>query len=588
MKDLTRIKWLWNKLKGYRAMFLLGIFTTIIYNIMQLTVAVFTQNIVDRFLNEETGAYNLAHHRDEFIFLVVAMVGLTFIRTVIVYRSCMLYEKASQHVLCSTRTSLFKKIQHQDMRFYDEFRTGDLMTRLTGDLDSVRHTLAWTTRVFLESIVLFVSVACYFIYLNAKVALCVLSVSPLLMIITIRFKKKVAPLHENLREQLSQLNTAAQENIAGNRIVKAFAREDYEIKKFRERNDAYASANKKTILTNLRYFPLIELCADALTVILLLVGGLEMMHGRFTAGEYVAFACLTWAIAGPMRNMSNIFNEFQRFAAASTKIMELEASDSTIKESDNPVRIDGKLKGDIEFKNIAFSYGDGEVLEDISFHVKPGQTIAIMGKTGSGKTSLVNLIPRFYDPDQGEILIDGVNIREYPLQALRKNIGFATQDILLYSDTIDGNIAFGDIDMPEENVHRYARYSAADSFIKKLPVGYDTIIGERGVGLSGGQKQRVALARALAVEPSVLILDDTTSAVDMETEQYIQESLRKLDFTCTKIIIAQRISSTKDADLIIYLKDGKIEEMGTHQELLELKKNYYDIFMLQTGGESIG
>lgn len=302
----------------------------------------------------------------------------------------------------------------------------------------------------------------------------------------------------------------------------------------------------------------------------------------------MGFSCLTWAISGPMRNLSNIFNEFQRFVAASAKIIELENCEPTIVDPERPLIPEGPLKGDIEFRDVSFSYGECPVLNNISFHVKPGQTIAIMGETGSGKTSLVNLLPRFYDPDQGQVLIDGVDIREYNLQDLRMNIGFATQDILLYSDSIDGNIAFGDLHMPEEQVHRYAVISAADEFIRKLPQQYDTIIGERGVGLSGGQKQRISLARALSIEPAILILDDTTSAVDMETEQHIQKCLRELDFTCTKLIIAQRISSTRDADLILYMKDGKIVESGTHEELLRLKKNYYDIFQLQAGGDIDG
>lgn len=588
MKDSARIKWLWGKTKGYHKIYMWAIITTVIYSVMQLTVAMFSQNIVDTFFNEETGLYNLEHYRTKFFLMVFGMVALTFVRTNVVYRSCMLYEKVSQHVLCSVRTDLFHRIQHQDMRFYDKFRTGDLMTRLTGDIDSVRHTLAWTTRVSIDSLVLFLTVAGYFIYLNAKVALCVLAVSPLLLIITILFKRKVGPQHSELREQLSQMNTATQENIAGNRIVKAFAKEEYEIKKFEEKNKAYSKANKKTIITQLTYFPLIEICANGLTVILLLVGGLEMIHGNFTVGQYVGFSCLTWAIAGPMRNLSNIFNEFQRFAAASEKVMELEECLPTIVNPEKPVETKGKFKGEVEFRDISFSYGDNKVLDKISFTAKPGQTIAIMGETGSGKTSLINLIPRFYDPDAGEVLVDGVNICEYRLEDLRKNIGYAAQDILLYSDTIDGNIAFGDLDMSEEKVKKYAKLAAAEEFILKLPQKYDTIIGERGVGLSGGQKQRISLARALAIEPSILILDDTTSAVDLETEQYIQKSLDSLEFNCTKFIIAQRISSTKNADLILYLKDGKIAEMGTHEQLLALKQNYYDIYCLQMGGEDVG
>ena len=243
-----------------------------------------------------------------------------------------------------------------------------------------------------------------------------------------------------------------------------------------------------------------------------------------------------------------------------------------------------RLHGDVEFKDVTFKFGKHIVLDNVNFKIKAGQTVAIMGETGSGKTSLINLIPRFYDTNSGEVLVDGVNVRKRKLSQLRSQIGMATQDVLLFSDTIDGNIAYGDSDMSEEDVKHYAKLAAANEFVEKMPDGYETIVGERGVGLSGGQKQRLSLARALAIKPSILILDDTTSAVDMETEKYIQDSLRNLDFPCTKIIIAQRISSTKDADVIIILDDGKITEMGTHDELIAKKGYYYEVFKLQNDG----
>ena len=244
-----------------------------------------------------------------------------------------------------------------------------------------------------------------------------------------------------------------------------------------------------------------------------------------------------------------------------------------------------RFKGEVEFKNVSFTYADAKlpVLEHISFTAKPGQTIAIMGETGCGKTSLIHLIPRFYEPTEGEILVDGVNVNKLKLQQLRKNIGLATQDVLLYSDTIDGNIAYGDGTISKEEVVRFAKYSAASDFIAKMPEGYETIVGERGVGLSGGQKQRISLARALAVRPAILILDDTTSAVDLETEKEIQESLRNLDFPCTKIIIAQRISTTKDADQILIMQHGEITERGTHEELIKQGGYYAELVKLQAG-----
>ena len=268
--------------------------------------------------------------------------------------------------------------------------------------------------------------------------------------------------------------------------------------------------------------------------------------------------------------------------------MEIYFSEPIIVDKEDSIAHPGPFKGKVEFKHVSFKYDDGKlpVLKDISFVAEPGQTVAIMGETGCGKTSLINMIPRFYEPIEGEVLVDDVNVNDYRLTDLRKHIGLATQDVLLYSDTIEGNIAYGVTGLTAEQVVKFARYSAASEFIAKMPEGYDTIVGERGVGLSGGQKQRISLARALAIEPSILILDDTTSAVDMETEKEIQHSLKELDFPCTKLIIAQRISTTKSADKILVLQDGRITEEGSHEELIAKGGYYAELVKLQTGGEA--
>lgn len=256
-----------------------------------------------------------------------------------------------------------------------------------------------------------------------------------------------------------------------------------------------------------------------------------------------------------------------------------------IRDDENATALTEKSSGRVEFRNVSFSYPDGSipVLKNVSFTAEPGETVAIMGETGCGKTTLINLIPRFWDPSEGEVLLDGRKVSDIRLQDLRKNIGLATQDVLLYSDTIEDNIAYGDSRLTQKQVEKYAKLSAAQRFISDLTDGYETVIGERGVGLSGGQKQRISLARALAVRPAVLILDDTTSAVDMETEREIQDGLKKLDFNCTKIIIAQRISTTRSADKILVLQDGRVTEQGTHEELIRLKGYYYELVKLQTG-----
>ena len=584
----SKMRWLWENMKGYRALYVLGILGTVLYNVLQLAVPVFSEKIVDLFLTGKEAAENLSTNKELLIKLIVGMVLVTFLRTVVVYATCINFEGVSQNVLYRIRNFLFAKIEHQDMKFYDNYRTGDLMTRLTGDLDAVRHMIAWVVRMIVESFSLMFAAAVYFFYMDWRLALSLLAIAPFIFIIIVCFRNRVAPMHALLREKLSLMNTAAQENIAGNRVVKAFAREEYEKEKFDERNREFSETNQKTAFVWLHFYPYVETFANLLPVVLLLVGGIFLINGRLTMGQYVAFSGLTWALANPMRNLGGIMNEFQRFSAASKKVMEIYYSEPTIVDAPHPVEpSDSHLRGKIEFRDVSFSYEHRPVLHHISFTANPGQTIAIMGETGCGKTSLIQLIPRFYDPTQGQVLVDGVDVREYRLHDLRKNIGLATQDVLLYSDTIDGNIAYGDSNMSQERVRRFAGYSAAEEFILKMPEGYDTIVGERGVGLSGGQKQRISLARAMAIKPSILILDDTTSAVDLETEKHIQESLEHLEFTCTKIIIAQRISSTRKADRILVLKDGRIEEEGTHAELIAKKGYYYELVKLQGGEEML-
>ncbi|MGN0324978.1 MAG: ABC transporter ATP-binding protein [Lachnospiraceae bacterium] len=583
----TRMQWLWENMKGYRLAYAVGILGTIVYNALHLAVPYITQVIIDLFLTGENAQINLTTRQNLFFGLLAAMIAVTIFRTAVVYYTCMIFEKISQGVLYRIRNFLYDKIQRQDMKFYSAYRTGDLMTRLTGDLDAVRHMIAWVIRTITESLALVTATMIYFFLIDWRLALSILVIAPFLFGVIVLFNKKVAPRHALLREKLSGLNTATQENISGNRVVKAFAREDYEMEKFDRCNEEYSRTNIETALTWLEYYPYIETFADLMPVVLLVVGGTFIINGQITMGEYAAFSGLIWAITNPMRNLGSIMNEFQRFRTASAKVMEIYYSEPEIKDLPDALDRPERFAGKVEFRNVSFQYEDGDlpILTDISFTANPGETIAIMGETGCGKTSLIHLIPRFYEATQGTVLIDDIDVRKLKLKQLRKNIGLATQDVLLYSDTIDGNIAYGDSHMSQEQVVKFARYSAASDFIAKMPEGYDTIVGERGVGLSGGQKQRISLARALAVKPAILILDDTTSAVDLETEKMIQDGLRSLDFPCTKIIIAQRISTTKFADKILVLQNGRIMESGTHDELMKKHGYYYDVVTLQTGGQ---
>ena len=574
-------------MKGSRRNYIIALCLSVLCNGLYITAPYFQSKIIDNYISCENAVENLKNDRSGLLWLIAGMIGFTFIRTVFQYTCNMYYETASQGMIYKIRTHLFRKVENQDIAFYDRFRTGDLMTRLTGDLDMVRHMVSWVIKGAVESIALFTASMVYFFILDVPTALCILALTPFIFIIRRKLSRYAGPAYRQVRECSSALNTAAQENISGNRVVKAFAREEFEKEKFRKRDEQYRSANIKAAYVWLKYQPFIDVIAGSLSVVLLLVGGIFMIKRHLTMGQYVAISGLLWAVSNPMRSIGNYVNDFHRFVASAGKIIEVYYFAPMIVDREDASEPAERLRGDIEFKNVSFSIDGKKILDNISFDIKAGQTVAIMGATGSGKTSLINLIPRFYDTDEGEVLVDGKNVRLHRLHALRKNISIATQDVLLYSDTIDSNIAFGDTSLDEEYVRKCAELSCASEFIEELPDRYDTIVGERGVGLSGGQKQRISLARALAVRPSVLILDDTTSAVDMETEAVIQKSLAEgLDFDCTKIIIAQRISSTRKADKIIILENGRIADIGTHDELIKRDGYYREIYTLQSGEES--
>lgn len=579
---MFQIRWLWKNLKGYRAVYICALCLSVVCQTMYIITPHYSSRIVDEYIAVDNAAEKAANDPGGLIAIIAAMIGFTVLRTGLSYTARVCYEKASQGIIYRVRNHLFANVQRQDADFFDKNRTGDLMTRISGDLDMVRHSIAWIIKAILECIVLYTASVFFFFSIDWLMALCMMALTPVIFAITMGLKKAAGPKYVIQRDKLSKLNTCAEENISGNRVVKAFAREDFEQEKFDRLSSEYSEANKEASLTWLNFYPFIEVTAQGLSVVQLLAGGMFVISGRITIGEYTAFSGLIWTMSNPMRTLGNIINDLERFVASLNKIIEIYYASPLITDRADAADKPGRFTGAVEFRNVSFSYDKkNTVLDNISFKIDPGETVALMGPTGSGKTTLVSMISRVYDPDSGTVLADGVDVKMLKAHQLRKNIGEASQDVLLFSDTIEGNIAFGRSDMPDEEVRQFATLAAADGFIKETSDGYDTIIGERGVGLSGGQKQRISLARALAVKPAILILDDTTSAVDMETEKYIQNSLRNLDFECTKIIIAQRISSAKDADKIIILKDGKIDDIGTHEELIGRPGYYKEVYELQ-------
>ncbi|MCM1165282.1 MAG: ABC transporter ATP-binding protein/permease [Lachnospiraceae bacterium] len=575
------LRWLWKNMEGSRKLYIFGIVLTVLSQSMYIITPRITSEITDTFIVNKDALLNLETRSDYLIVLLIAMVGFTLLRGVMQYGSTMMYERSSQAMIFKIRNIVFKNIEDQDAKFYDSYRTGDIMTRISGDLDMVRHSICWILRAVLECIVMFIASIIFFFSIDWLMALCLVGLTPFIMLITAAFRKKVAPKYQNQREKLSRLNTEAEENISGNRVVKAFAREEYEKEKFDKLSREYRDASKDAAFTWLKFFPFLEICAQSLSVVMLVCGGLFVIFGRLTFGEYTAFSGLVWTMSNPMRTLGNIVNDWQRFTASAHKIIEIYYGRPRIATREDAVDMPRRFKGRVEFDNVTLKLGGETIIDGVSFTAEQGETVAIMGETGAGKTLLTELIPRIYDVNSGAVRVDGVDVRMLKLDQLRRNVGVATQDVFLFSDTIDGNISYGDTDMPEEDVVKVAELADADGFVRKLSDGYDTIVGERGVGLSGGQKQRISLARALAVKPAVLILDDTTSAVDLETEKHIQHSLKSLDFPCTKIIVAQRISTAMYADKIIVLKNGKIIEQGSHKELIKQNGYYKEVYDLQ-------
>ncbi len=574
---MQQIKWLWSIMdEKFHRKHIAALCISVITSVMLLINPTLTAAIVDQVI--------IAQNPDPLLPLLFTMLAFKLLREGLRYLMVITLEKSSQNTVYNLRVRLFTRLQYQDMRFFDRNRTGDLMTRLSADTDWCRHFLSYIDYVVVDSITMFLSTSIYLFFVNWKLALALVAVTPLLTIITKFYSGRVRPLFVEMRDKLSEMNAAAQENIAGNHVVKAFAREEKEKEDFDKRSQNFRDAHLNINKLWLTFYPFIEILAHAMTLITIFFGAYLIIMGDMTAGALSIFVNLSWALSVPMRNMGNMLNDVQRFITSANKVMQVDMSRPAIRDPENPTPHE-KLQGKIEFRNVSFSYDKQEVLSDISFVAEPGQTVAVMGSTGSGKTTLIQLLARFYDVSKGQILVDDCDVKRWKLNELRGGIGTAIQDVFLFSDTVEGNVAFGAQDLTFDEVRDFARRAAADDFVMKMPEGYDTIIGERGVGLSGGQRQRIALARALAVRPGILIMDDTTSAVDMETEQYIQQQLRELPYDCTKLIIAQRISSVKDADQILILQNGRITERGTHEELLRQKGYYYETYCLQNGIE---
>ncbi|GHU76143.1 multidrug ABC transporter ATP-binding protein [Clostridia bacterium] len=563
---------IFERLKPYHKRIALGLVMILFGQLMRLLFPLITREVVN----------NVIPNRDFGLMWKLGglLMGLTLIRLFLLYHRGMLFERVSQDALYQLRTDLYAKLQAQSHAFYDTHRIGEIMSRLTGDLEGVRNFIMNFCLTMCEQAFVFIGALIFMGSISWLLTGVTLATAVPLAVFAWFFNKKIRPAHAAVREQNAVLNTRAQENIAGVRVVKAFAREPYESEQFEKDNQKVRNLHMTATYIWSNFNPIMDFLSNLAVPMMLLVGGLLVQRGTLDLGSLIAATGYVWVLVNPLRMLANFVNVFAQGLSSAEKLFYYLDLGTIVKNQEQVVE-PVKREGHVKLENVTFAYGDNVVLRDVTTEAQPGETVAIMGATGSGKTTLVYLLARFYDIRSGKVLVDGVDVREQSLQSLRKSIGFVMQDTFLFSDSISENVAFGRPGLDLDAVKSAAEIAQAYGFIEKLPQGWETVVGERGLGLSGGQKQRVSIARALAYDPQILVLDDATSAVDMETEADIQQGLAGRERRCTTFIIAHRISSVIHADQILVLDDGRIVERGKHKDLLALKGLYYQMFMDQ-------
>ena len=517
--------------------------------------------------------------------LTPLLIGILIVgvgRCIFGYLKEVIFDRVSSKISTDIRRNLFHHIQTLSIQFFDKTNTGELMSRVKDDVDKIWGALGFVGMLVIE-VIIHTSVVLYcMINLSPKLTIIPLIAMPIVACIAIFMEKSLGNVYEEISEENAVLNTVAQENLAGVRTVKAFAREKFEIKKFLSHNKRYYDLNMKQSKVFVKYYPYFQFITKLLPVLVIIFSGIMVIKGEKSLGTLGAFTEYSNNIVWPMEMLGWLSNDIASAFASNKKIKKILDETPVIKEKEDCTVLDN-VKGTIEFDHVSFAQGDKTILSDINFTLESGKIIGIMGATGAGKSSIINLLQRFYDTNEGDIRLDGVNIKDLTLKELRGSISLVMQDVFLFSNTVSENIKLGKRDLinDEEILHAVSNAQAKD-FIERMDNQYETIIGERGVGLSGGQKQRISIARSLAKKTPILVLDDSTSALDMETELMIQKALNELTDT-TKIIIAHRISAVRNADEIIFLENGTIAERGTHEELLQAEGLYYKTYMAQYG-----
>lgn len=544
--------------------------------IFALSLDMFNPKIVGEIIDKVIIGKNINLLSRLLLFLAIISISRVFLG----YFKEYFMDLGGSRLAYELRKDLFEHLQTLPFSFFDGINTGELMSRIREDIENVWFTFGFGLVFFIEQLFYFIIASIILFSIETRLTLIVLLVIPFIGYTAYKLEKENDEIYGEISDQGVRMNTTAQEDIAGIRVVKSFGREKYEIEKFFKENMRNYELNVKQAKIFAKYFPWMEFLTNFSIALSITIGGLMVIGEKMSIGTLVAYSGYVSMIVWPVRLGGWIVNMLAQCVASLKKI------DRLFKEkSETPYigeRIEIKeVKGEIEFRNVSFKYKDEYVLKNISFHIKPGETLGIMGVTGSGKTTLVNLLGRYYEPWEGEILIDGIDIRKIDLKILRENLSYVPQDVFLFSDTVRENIKLGK-DIDDEKIIQALKDTRSYHFVMRLPEKLDTIIGERGLGLSGGQKQRLTIARALVRPAKILILDDPTSALDLETELYIQKSLEKYK-GITKIIIAHRVSAVKNANEIIVLEKGEIIERGTHEELLRKRGRYYEIYQEQYG-----
>ena len=572
----NRLAGLWKLMVGFRLRYLGAVTSLGISAVAKTLTFLLLRYFIDTFLGSQNATVKLPYIALGFVGLAIIEGGSTFI-------SGLLASQTAEGITRRLRNFLYDHIQHLSFTYHANTKTGDLIERSTSDVDTLRRFFSDQAinigRILLLFIINFITI----MRLNTRLALISVIVIPFIMLVSVYLFKKVSKAYASYQEQEAVLSTTLQENLAGVRVVKAFARQSYEMDKFEKDNWEKFSRGKRLLITQSLFWPLSDVLCGAQLVGGFLVGAIMAINGEITVGTYIAYTGLVIYIVYPLRNLGRIIVQTSTGLVSYNRVMDI------IKEAREPLDQGDytpadSVEGDFSFENVKFEYEPGDkTLEDINFNVKPGQVVALLGSTGSGKTTLVQLLPRFYEYTGGRILLDGVDLNRYPRKFLRRHIGIVEQEPFLFSRTIRENITYGvGREVSDAEVETAARAAAIHEVILSFQDAYETVVGERGVTLSGGQKQRVTIARALLKNPRILILDDSTSSVDTETEAEIREALQNLMKNRTTFIIAHRIQSVANADLILVMDKGRIIQQGKHADLVQQEGVYRQIFNIQT------